>query len=189
MLCWLDPEHKAEYLVPLAEWQLIRLHREHLQEFPELISQGQYFLLFLNYFDAMEVWGLHTDVERSELAQRRQLPDDERKDAVERWKKAHSGRPAAFKAAGRGVVNADFLTIGTYLFEPELVNKSEYSEERASFNDAAEQALPALLQQIVALPGLPKTIKELLRSHADRLYSFSLPPDLPTQVAQGATGT
>jgi len=186
-LCWLDPEHKSEYLIPLAEWQLIRLHREHLQDFPQLVSQGQYFLLFLNYFDAMQVWGLHADVERSELARRRELSGDRRKEALERWK-ARSGRAVAFKGAGKSV-NAEFLTIGTYIFDPELPDQNEYAEDRAAFNHAAEQALPALLQLIVALPALSKPIKELLRSHSDRLYSFSLPADLPAPVAKGATGS
>jgi hypothetical protein len=187
-LSWLDPEHKHEYVAPLARWQLVRLHRAHLQQFPQLVSQGQYFLLFSGYFDAMEVWGLHTELNWSELRQRLELPADKRREAALTWRTL-SLRPVAFKLHSRTAVMADFLVIGSYLFEQPLADDADFSEDRSRFNETAEQALSGLLSRIIELDEVPKAIKELLRLHSERLYRFSLPPDLPEQTARGATAS
>lgn len=143
-------------------------------------------MLFWSYFDAMEMWGLQTEINPSDLHRRLRLSPHDRPDAVLQWKK-HSTPPIALKGHGETVVIADFLVIGAYLFEPPLDDNEAFRDDRTRFNDAAHDALPGLLLGIVQLPRVPKTIKALLRSHSERLYQYTLPPDLEEKTRSAAS--
>jgi hypothetical protein len=102
----------------------------------------------------------------------------QRQAAIKEWKENGARTPHAIaRSKQHEFVAADFLILGSYLFEPPLAELPSLAEERANFNAEAMRSLQTLLRMIVELPDLPSPIKDLLRRYSNRLYAYSLPPD------------
>lgn len=176
----LDPDNCIEYLQEVEHWQKIQIHRDHLRRLPELLAQHRFFLLFAHYFRSNLFWGLQVDMDPQALQKKLLAQNKERRAAISDWKKQGGTPPTAFKALHKQVqVCADFLVLGTYLFEPPLASDRSLEEERRRFDMEAEHNLPKLLKLVMQLPNLPLSIKNLLYRHSERLYHYSLPQDLP----------
>jgi hypothetical protein len=175
----LDPNGRSIYLPKMSYWMSIQMQRDHLRHFPSLAAEGKFFLIFRDYFRLMQFWDLETDLDSPGLRSRLQMQPADRRRAIGAWKTRDTTIPPPIaRRGGREVLGADFLVLGTYLFEPPLSEDASFVDERAGFNTAAERSLPNLLRMIVALPDLPASVKDLLRHHSERLYRYSLPPDL-----------
>jgi hypothetical protein len=160
-----------------------------LRRFPELLALRRFFLIFAEYFRSIHFWGLSTDVESEVLRARLQAEISERRAAVADWAASGQGPVALATRSGKTVVLSAFLIVGTYLFEEPLASDEALAEHRASFNAEAERSLFRLLHSMVKLPDLPPAIKDLLRRHSERLYHYSLPPDLQEPALQRAAAS
>ena len=186
----LDPTGRSVYLPKMSYWMSIQMQRDHLRHFPSLAAEGKFFLIFRDYFRLMQFWDLETDLDSPALRSRLQMQPADRRRAIAAWKTRDAAIPPPIaRRGGREVLGADFLVFGTYLFEPPLSEDVSFVDERAGFNTAAERSLPNLLRMIVALPDLPASVKDLLRHHSERLYRYSLPPDLTGSTLTSAAAS
>lgn len=178
-LCRLYPARNTEYMSSVVKWQSIHLHREHLRRLPNMVREGQYFLIFKDHFQWMQFWGLQTEVSREEYIQRMNVTPDNRARVVDTWR-SQGGIVAEpiTRSQRRTVVSADFLAIGSLLFTDPIAGNPAYVEDRRQFNETARANLQNLLGLIETLPTLPRSIRELLETHSQRLYGFSLPTGL-----------
>jgi hypothetical protein len=176
----LDPVNRTSYVPSVVRWQTIQAHRDHLRRFPELLGQRRFFLIFADYVRSNQFWGLRADLEPQALWSRLRAPEAVRRARIDEWRRTGCQVPGALITNGRDMaVSSEFLVLGAYLFEPPLDSQASLVEERLRFNIEAERSLLRLLQAVVALPELPRSIRELLRRYSERLYHYSLPPDLP----------
>jgi hypothetical protein len=189
-LCRLEPHNRAAYTQDLVHWLHVQLHRDHLRRFPQMLAQRRFFLIFADYFRAIQFWGLEADCESRQLQKMLSADEGSRRKSVAEWKtRGGNTLPAILPRRASAKVSSEFLAIGTYLFEEPFESEDSFTEDRANFNAEAERSLFKLLQIIVTLPELPASIKELLRRYTERLYRYSLPPDLsetPSETAAAA---
>ncbi len=76
ILSQLFPNERGGYLSEAVKWQGVHLHREHLRRLPDMVRQGQFFLIFQDHFRWMEFWGLRTELAREDLPIRLNVTPD-----------------------------------------------------------------------------------------------------------------
>jgi hypothetical protein len=176
LLYHLDPARAKDYMKEIERWQMIKLERDHLKSLPRLLSHGQLFLVFQYYFDAMEFWGLRADIAPQDLVKQINIPPDERRTRARDWRASGAAVPDPMIGKGIGaVVSARFLTIGSDLFSAPTSEDANFDREREMVNQRAGSQLHNLLGLILGLPELPMPAKDLIRSHSQRLASYTLP--------------
>jgi hypothetical protein len=167
---------RIDYRRQIAKWQAVHWEREHSKRLPDLIKQGQYFLVFEQYFRWMTIWGLGTEKDPAEFAELYNKRDQEGATILAEWRLGGEIVPAALvKVANRWAVSSEFLLIGSALFHGPLDSAEEWHAARGKFNDAAFKNFRDLIRLVVDLPGVPRDLSELLRAHAERLQSLSTP--------------
>jgi hypothetical protein len=177
ILCRLYPEERGTYLSQAAKWQGVHLHREHLRRLPEMAKRGEFFLIFQDHFRWMEFWGLRTELPPEELSARINVTPERRLQLAKEWKARGAIVPEPIaKLHEQSVISAEFLITGSLLFREPVSLDTSYSDVRLNFSESARVNLQRLLTLVVSLPNLPQSIRELLLSHSERLYNFSLPP-------------
>ncbi len=183
----LDPANRTLYLPKRAHWLRIKTHRDHLRWFPQLVEQGNYFLIYSAYVRSYHPWNLDIDMNIQDLRAQLGAQPAQRQAAIKEWKENGARTPHAIaRRKQHEFVAAGFLILGSYLFEPPLGELQSLAEERAKFNAEAMRSLQTLLRMIIELPDLPSAIKDLLRRHSNRLYAYSLPPDRPEKPSASA---
>jgi hypothetical protein len=176
-LARLDPSSRNQYEARIAQWQLLHWEEEHLKRLPAMALQGQFFLVFEQYFLWMEFWGIETELPPAEFHTAWNSPKEGRMDIVEQWRTRGEIVPAwSLKIGARRVVSSEFLLVGSALFHPPLDSDPKYEVARGKFN-AAYNSFQEFLRMIGNLPGIPREFSESLRAHGDRLYKYSKPPE------------
>jgi hypothetical protein len=174
LLARLDPNGMSKYLAEVQKWEYVRLHREHLKRIPELAKNGQFFILFQDYWNAMRFWGLATDTSAKELRPLLVMSPAERRGVATEWKRAAGRVPTPLVRRGSEIyIVAEFLRLGICLFSPPNDTDDDFNRGREQLNAAAGAALPMLLTAVVALPGLPEAIKELIARHRRSVEQFT----------------
>jgi hypothetical protein len=176
VLYQLDPQNADRYTHQIQKWEAIRIERDHLKYLPLLVKQGQFFVLFRYYLESMEFWGLPTDAPSTQFAAGRAITPEQRRKAASDWKASGSIIPAPLVVAqGRPCVSWEFYAAGSYMFDAPNDQDPSYDTERKALNASAQAAIPRLLELIIELPRLPASIRDLMRSHSQRLLSFTAP--------------
>jgi hypothetical protein len=176
LLYRMDPAAGKEYLAEIQKCHLIIIERDHLKRLPQLLAHGQLFLVFQYYFEVMQFWGLGSDIPGEELEKQINIPPDEKRGRAREWLKGGAVIPQP--VIGRGasaVVASKFLALGSYLFSAPNSGDPAYDHQRQTFNEYAKSHVPELFLLILALPDLPVPVKDLFRSHSQRLQSYTLP--------------
>jgi len=176
VLYQMDPQNRSSYLDEIHKWELIRIEGDHLKRLPRLLGQGRFFLVFQYYFESMEFWGLRTDIPSPELAAQLNIVPDQKRKLAKAWKAGNNSVPAPLiRLGGRLVVSSRFLSLGSYLFSAPNYQDATFEADRQSFDDLAKVKIAELFDMIIELPQLPISIKNLMRSHSQRLFSYTLP--------------
>jgi hypothetical protein len=166
---------ESAYSGKVIYWTAIKLQHDEAVRLIPLLKEHRFFSLFRYYFDFLWDWGLEISVDPDTLVRRLNNQPMERLHAVREWKAAGGRMPPALLGARNGPqVSADFLLLGSYLFDPALLDQREYEDDRRAFDDAARVAVTSLLNLTASLPALPKPIKDLVVAHSQRFDSISL---------------
>jgi len=174
ILYQLDAENREDYYSKILKWESIKVHRDHLKRLPDLAKQGKFFLLFRDYFYSMKFWGLRTELTHNELFSHLNIDPENKRNLAYQWKSDGSNiPPPLIMDGGELFVSSKYLYLGSYLFSAPIDQDSNFDNDRLGFNKAAFNSLYDLLDIIIQLPKLPKSIKELLHSHSRRLFDFT----------------
>lgn len=161
-------EYRSYHLSKKAEWTQNILLTRNLQLLTSALgAQGQYFLVFRDYYRTMRNWGL-----RARTAEQK-APDQNGQSDTDRFADWLQGdRQTPMPLIGNSV-SADFLEIGNILFSDSQLQDETLQDARAEFDRVAREILPKLLILVLEL-DLPPTLKSLLRAYSDR---FSPPAE------------
>ncbi|MEP6911230.1 MAG: hypothetical protein ABI923_00665, partial [bacterium] len=173
----LDSQNKNHYLSEMQRWVLIKMERDYLKRLPHLVSEKRLFLVFQYYFESMEFWGLKSDISSDELYARIHLAPAEKSRLARDWKAGGATVPPALIKQRPIMVCSAFLTIGSYLFGDPTDQDPTFEVNRIAFNEQARSTIQELFDVIMELPQLPGPIRQLMRSHSERLFNYTLPHD------------
>lgn len=168
-----DSEKQVKYLWELEKWGHIKLQRDHLERIPQLAKRGRFFLIFQDYCDSMEIYGLPFDLEEKDLYK----THTETQNPIMTWK-LNDGRIPEPIAIFEGcyVVSRKYVSLGRFLYSPPIDQDQNYSEIRTAFDLVAQENLSNLVNLIANLPNLPRSFKDLLLSyHQSRFQTFLSP--------------
>lgn len=167
-----DRDEKNKYKSDLEKWHLHKLRRDLLQRLPDLLKQGQFFLVFQDHFRSMKDWGLRTDMSASDFMEQININEKEKVARATSWKKSGASVPDPLNG---NVVSGDFLYLGFYIFTPPNAQNPNFDDERYEFNKKASEALFDLIDLIAELPELPASIKSLLQNYSHSLSDYINP--------------
>jgi hypothetical protein len=154
----------------LVRWQMIKIEQEHVQRLPSLARKQEFFLIFREYFQLMQPWGLESELNPADLHTRLSVHEKSRRERARNWVDQQFRGVAAFVVVeGRHRVSADFLCLGEYLLSPPLDRDEEFHESRDRLNAIARKGLPTLLDRILGLEAIPPFIKQVFEQHSRRL--------------------
>jgi len=160
--------YRVHHFQKFEEWTHNKLLNAHLELLTSLVGQGQYFLIFSDYYRTMMFWGLMVErVDKVVPGQQRRT--EELTAIISELRDGTREPPAPLVESS---VSADFLEIGGYLFSEPSIQDQTLDEARAKFNQAAGEIMPKLLSIIIGLNTLPTSIKELLRAYSERFFQF-----------------
>lgn len=157
-----DDAYKTHHMRMLDEWTHNKIVNEHLELLTTLVGQGQYFLIFSDYYRTMSHWGLRTETGKTE-AEVAAPVDPATK--IAQWLQAGAEPPTPLVGNN---VSLDFIQIGSYLFAEPFIQNRELDEARVKFNQATAEIMPRFLNIIIALPLLTPSIKNLLQAYYER---------------------
>jgi len=171
VLLQLDRENPS-YLIELTNWQSIKLHKDHLQYFPELVRQGRYFLIFRDYFESMRLWGLRTEITSEHLYHILNVEPEVTKEDLQLWITGGSKVPDPIIVhENERVISAEYFRLGIFLLSPPNDRNPGLDSSRALFDQRAKDALAELLDIIVGLDRLPHQVKSLLDKYRESLFA------------------
>jgi len=174
----LEAGEREAYKSKIVKWQALHWEAEHLKRLPNLVKQGQLYLVFEQYFQWMQFWGLGTDMNHAEFSEFWNQAPHTRETMVAEWHMRGEIVPGPLvKQGNRWVVSSEFLLLGSSLFRPPLESSEQYHTARTNFNDSAGRSFRDLIRLVIDLPNVPPNVAELLRVHAERLSTFSNPTE------------
>ncbi|HEX8458129.1 MAG TPA: hypothetical protein VF656_12585 [Pyrinomonadaceae bacterium] len=172
LLLSLDAEEAEYYFSEIQNWQYVHLRRTQLERLPQLVAEGQFFLIFSDYTFTMRLWGLELDIEPEEFSTYLNASAEKKREHLVQWQNSYGETPAPL--VDKNLVSGKFIYLGQYLFGAPHNQDPAFHEARTAFNQAAYYAMSELLDLITNLPALPDTIKELLQTYSK---SFFYNPD------------
>lgn len=98
------------------------------------------------------------------------LDEDKKKQRIDEWKQKGSVVPQPFVA---NQVSADFMLLGSYVFNGSRGQSADFGADRAAFNEQARIALPALMDLVLNLNRLPESIRDLLIDYARSVSKYT----------------
>jgi hypothetical protein len=171
-----DIENEEYYKLQIGNWELIRLHRDHLARVVPLINKGHYFLIFKDYFTSIRHWGIRTDMNINTLMSELHCTDAKKLQTVNDWFDNDNNIPDAVIHTEEGaLIQSSFLIIGSYVFSAPCDKIARFNETRKKFDKKSKAAVRLLLHIIDSLPRLPSPIKDLLAEYSERYYKYTMP--------------
>jgi hypothetical protein len=181
-----DIENAEYYNSKHLEWMKVALELHEAQRLPQLIKEGRYFLLILNYYNLLAWYGLQTVPP---------IPaDDLDYDKIEwilqEWRADGYKIPDPTTGnIGDEQLSGDFLRRGYAVFavadekltkDPVLRSKVEVA--RSQFDWESRDAVETMFQMLRRLQRIPEPIQQILQRHEDlvltRMYNVELEPVL-----------
>ncbi len=160
---------EENYLIECEKWQTIKIQRDHLRRLPRLSKDGQFFMIFSDYFESIRLWGVQIDIDWKEFNSKKRISPDRRNEQLMLWKNSGQEVPNALINNNISVkVSSEFMLIGYLLFNQPADADVNFNEDRKRFNMAAEKEIPDFVNYIVSLPNLPESIKNLIVNYRNR---------------------
>ncbi len=173
LLSRLDKSNPYRYNDDLFKWQKIKIERDHIEHLPQLVEQKKYFLIFYEYYNSVQFWGLRNDGPAEDWRRFKRANTDERRELIANWIAEGSNVPAPLLGPQHDLVSARFLWVGYRLFSPPFYDDPKYEDYRKAFNIAARDALHDLSEAILQLRNLPREVHDLLTYHSRQLLSYA----------------
>jgi hypothetical protein len=170
LLAYHEPQRREVHLAMATGWEVKRLERD-MTRLAELARRGFSFRLFRYFADLLRAYSMRISPSPEDLATRLAFGPRERRTAVERFRQSGGWPTEPFVplASGGRALNADFLVLGQYLFDPPLLGERSWDELRARFDQTASRNMLALHRELAALGTIPVKIRDILSKHRDML--------------------
>ncbi|HKV41559.1 MAG TPA: hypothetical protein VJX67_20310, partial [Blastocatellia bacterium] len=118
------------------------------------------------------------DASSGEVMARVNITAEQRRQQASQWRATNKTIPPPLMHRPKGpLVSSEFFVVGSYIFGVPVDQDASYNDQRMLFESAARLALPDLLNLVTDLPKLPQSVRDLMRSHSQRLLSYTLPSD------------
>jgi hypothetical protein len=171
-----DIDNKKEYSDEIMHWQMIKIERDHLRRLPAMAAQGQYFLIFYDYFESMVFWGLRTEIDYKDFYDQMNIPSEQKLAYLHNWKTSGAEVPNPLVTPiNHHCVSSQFIWLGYFLFNPPADKDAQFNDDRKRVDMIARRSLPELVLTICSLPQLPQSIRSLIQRYAQRYQTFQLP--------------
>jgi len=169
LLARLRGPNAQSYAAEAGRWLQAKIEIDHKRLLPQLVARKEFFVLFHEYFNLMEAWGLTLDVDERSHYQRLRSREDARRQQLLDWEDRFT-RLVPVRIDGRTpIVSSDFLCLGTFLFGEPFESEPELSEYRRVVNEMAKKFLPVLLDGIRTMSGVPEFIAQVFNEQSARL--------------------
>jgi|GEM_PF-2617347 len=172
----LDQTNTPLYQSKHLQWCQLKIDRDHVIRYPDLISKGLYFRVFSEYFESMHFWGLQSDDSKESLYKQTHLSSEEKVEFLKSYLSNQRTLPEAF-VNNSAHPNSQFIVLGSVLFSPEILANNNYDDLRSKINVRAKKSLPTLVNIILNLPALPDSIKRIISAFHRRFDYIEFSPD------------
>ena len=170
-----DSDSANEYAAKYGEWRKVALELDETQRLPDLVAQGQFFLLIWHYFQFFADFSVPSDPPMDPYG----LDDKESVAALKEWQADHRSTPDPIVGSGRGLrLSGVFLRRGYALFfpaneqnGPPIATEKEIGAGRREFDSKAKDAIDSVYRMLRALPQIPRSIEQILRRHEELVLS------------------
>ena len=173
-----DQENRTAYGSKIDYWHQTKLNRDNLEVIPQLVREGKYFNIFQEYVNIFRHYGIMPESAKAEFHKRQIMSLDERIETLSMWISEGATVPDALVLNnGKMNISLEFYYLGHILFSTDIDENENIHQYRVLFNEEAKRKMYLLMDIIINLESLPKTIKGLMYSYSKRFEDSSISYD------------